>query len=210
MQGPPSPAARLVLGLICIAGGLLPMLAAFDLGPLDADAINGPRWLGLLAGAIFIAGGIGVVLGDRLQGGVLAHALFALTIASFAAIANWIAFGPGPRACAGAVDVVAFTYPDIACRAGFGIGAILLDGFVLWMVAASLHTIFGPGALPSMVRKVGIALMLLALVPIILPLLLIEIARVFIKSCATWRATGRWPQNESFIRRMKAKRSAKP
>lgn len=118
-----------------------------------------------------------------------AHALFALTIASCAAIANWVAFGPGPRACAGAIDVVAFTYPDLACRAGFGIGSVLLDGFVLWMVAASLRTIFGPGALPNMVEGIGIALMLLALVPIVLPLLLIKVARVFVKGCATWRAT---------------------
>lgn len=61
---PPSPAGRLVLGLICVAGGLLPILAAFDLGPLGADAINGPRWLGFLAGAIFAAGGVGVMLGS--------------------------------------------------------------------------------------------------------------------------------------------------
>ena len=185
------------------------MLAAFDLGPLDAGAINGPRWLGFLAGAIFLAGGVGVMLGDRLQGSVLAHALFALTIASFAAIANWIAFGPGPRACAGAVGGIAFVSPDLACRAGFGIGAVLLDGVVLWMVARSLRTIFGPGLLPNVAEKLGIALVLLALVPILLPLLLIEIAGLFIKGFATWPATGRRPRNESFLQRMKAKRNAR-
>ena len=208
-QGSSPTAVRLLFGLLCIAGGLIPMLAAFDLGPLDHGAINGPRWLGFLAGAIFIAGGIAVLLGGRLQGGVLAHALLALITTSFAAIANWIAFGPGPRACAVAVAGFDFMSPDAACRAGFGIGAVLLDGLVLWMTAASLRTIVGSGAVPRMVETLGIALMLLALTPILLPMLLFGIGKVFVKGFATWRVTGRWPRNESFVKRMKAKHDAK-
>jgi hypothetical protein len=40
-------------------------------------------------------------------------------------------------------------------------------------------------------------------------MLLIMIAKIFVESFATWRATGRWPRNEAFIQRMKARRAAK-
>lgn len=213
-HGTPTPAARILLGLVAIASGLAPMLAAFDVGPLDSGAINGPPWLGFLAGAVFVAGGSALIVGERLRGGVLAHGLFALIIGAFASIANWIAFGPAPRECAVAVAGFVFASgsaaSEIACRAGFGIGAVLLDGFVLWMIAGALRSIFGPGLLPTAIEKTGGALLLLALAPVFVPMLLIGIGRIFVESLATWRATGRWPRNEAFIRRMKLRRAAKP
>lgn len=216
-----SPLARTAVGLLCIAGGLMPVLASFDLGPLGRDAINGPPWLGFLAGAVFIAGGIGVMLGERLREGRLSRGLFALVLGSFAAIASWIAFGPGPRECTIAIAGFLFSSGwanEVACRAGFGIGALLLDGFVLVAIARALGAIAGlgvllgalPGALPAAIEKLGGALVVVALAPIFVPMLLIGIAKVFVEGCATWRATGRWPRNEAFIRRMKAKRAAKP
>ena len=208
----PSPALRFFLGLLCIAGGAIPVLASLDLGPLDADAIDGPRWLGFLAGAVFVAAGIALMVGKRLQDSVLGAALFALIIGSFACIGSWVAFGPGPRECSIAIAgllLEADWASESACRAGFGIGAILLDGIVLWMIARSLRTIIGPGALAKGIEKLGVALMLLALLPIIVPMLLGMIGKVFIESFITWRATGRWPRNEGFIQRMKARRGAK-
>ena len=208
----PSPAVRLLLGLLCNAGGIVPVLASFDLGPLDAGAINGPRWLGFLAGAVFVAACGALILGKRLQDSVFGAALFALIIGSLACIGNWVAFGPGPRGCRIAIAGLLFEAEwagDVACRAGFGIGAILLDGIVLWMIAGSLRTIVGPGALANGIEKLGIVLMLIALAPIIVPMLLVMIGIVFIESFATWRATGRWPRNEGLIQRMKARRGAK-
>jgi hypothetical protein len=212
-QPPLSPVARIAIGLLCVAGGLIPALASFDLGPLDRSAINGPPWLGFLAGAVFIAGGLGVMLGERLRPGPLSHGLFALVIGSFAAIASWIAFGPGPRECA--ISVAGFLFSsgwanEIACRAGFGIGALLLDGFVLILIARAAGAIAGPGALSAAIEKLGGALVLIALAPILVPMLLVAIAKIFVEGLATWRATGRWPRNEAFIQRMKAKRAAKP
>ena len=212
-QGTLSPAARIFIGLFCIACGVTPMLAAFDVGPLDSSAINGPPWLGFLAGGVFMAAGIAVMLGERLRNSALAYGLFAAIIGAFAAIANWIAFGPGPRECAVAFAGLLFESGswgnEIACRAGFGIGAILLDGFVLWMIAGALRSIMGPGRLPNAVEKLGVAVLLLALAPIILPMLLFPIGRIFIEGFAIWRATGSWPRNEAFIRRMKEKRATK-
>ncbi|HEV8392391.1 MAG TPA: hypothetical protein VGQ35_21230 [Dongiaceae bacterium] len=213
-QGTLSPAVRIILGLVFIASGLVPMLASFDVGPLHSGDINGPPWLGFLAGAVFVAAGIAMILGDRLRDSPLSHGLFALMIGAFAAMANWIAFGPGPRECtiafAGFVFESGSLANDIACRAGFGIGAALLDGFVLWMIARALRDIMGPGRLPDAIEKLGLVLLLLALAPIILPMLLFPIGRIFIEGFATWRATGRWPRNEAFIERMKAKRAEKP
>jgi hypothetical protein len=212
MQAAPSPAVRLILGLVCIAGGLMPVLASFDVGPLDRSAINGPPWLGFLAGAVFMAGGIALMLGGRMRNSAFSYGLFALIIGSFACIANWIAFGPGPRECAIALAglLVSSGWANgIACRGGFGIGALLLDGFILSMIARALRTITGPGLLPDAIAKLGSALLILALAPIIVPMLLVGIGRIFVESFATWRATGRWPRNEPFIRRMKAKRAAK-
>ena len=87
--------------------------------------------------------------------------------------------------------------------------AVLLDGFVLWMIAGALRTLVGPGWLATMVEKAGVALNLLALAPILVPMLLFGVAKILLESFATWRATGRWPRNEAFIARMKLKRAAK-
>src|SRR5688500_13088976 len=165
-----SPIARIALGLLCIAGGLMPVLASFDLGPLDRGAINGPPWLGFLAGAVFIAGGLAVMLGERLRHSPLSHGLFALVIGSFAAIASWVAFGPGPRECAIAIAGFLFSSGwanEVACRAGFGIGALLLDGCVLVLIARTVGAVVGPGALPAAIEEVGGALVLIALAPIL-------------------------------------------
>jgi len=213
-QGTLSPAARLLLGLVCLAGGLVPVLASFDIGPLDRSAINGPPWLGFLAGGVFMAGGTALILGEGLRNSVLSSALFALIIGAFAAIANWITFGPGPRECAIAFSGFLFESGswgnEVACRAGFGIGAGVLDGFVLWMSAAALRVVIGPGRLPNAIEKLGTAVLLLSLAPVILPMLLFLIAKTCVEGFATWRATGRWPRNEAFIARMKAKHAQKP
>jgi hypothetical protein len=212
-EGMPSPLVRVLLALFCVAGGVVPMLAAFDMGPLDRGAINGPPWLGFLAGAVFVAAGVALLLGERLRHGALAHGLMALILGSFAAIGSWVAFGPGPRACTIAFEGFLFDAAwsnEIVCRVGFGIGAIMVDGLVLVTLAAALRALIGPGAMPRATETLGIALIVIALAPILLPTLIFGLGKILLESCATWRATGRWPRNEDFIRRMKAKRATKP
>ncbi|HET6158949.1 MAG TPA: hypothetical protein VFE34_11430 [Dongiaceae bacterium] len=187
--GAPSPTSRLLLGLLCIASGIIPVLAVFNLGPLDRSAINGPPWLGLLAGSVFIAAGIALMLGERLRNSTLSYGLFAGIIGAFACIASWIAFGPGARECAVALAGMLFESGawtnDIVCRGGFGVGAALLDGFVIWMIASALRGIIGPGLLSTVIEKIGIAILLIALAPIILPLLLFLIGKILLESVAT-------------------------
>lgn len=57
-----TPGAGLVIGLLFVACGVPPMLAAFDLGPLSAQDINGPPWLGFAAGGSFAAAGLAPIL----------------------------------------------------------------------------------------------------------------------------------------------------
>ena len=85
----------------------------------------------------------------------------------------------------------------------------MLDGFILYMVAIALRQIAGPGLLPTLVEKLGIGLLLLSLAPILLPVLLILIAKSCVEAFTTWRQTGQWPRNESFIQRMQASRAQK-
>lgn len=208
----PSLLVRAILALAMVAVGALPVLAAFDVGPLHRGDINGPPWLGVAAGGVFIAGGVALLAGERARNGTLGYALFALVMGSFAAISNWIAFGPGPRECSIAVAGFAFEAAsmanDIACRAGFGIGAGIIDGCVLLMTARALHDLFGPGLLPTVTEKAAFAVLLIALAPILIPLFAWLIGRSLVEAFATWRATGQWPRNEDFIARMKRKRAA--
>lgn len=209
-----SPGARITLALACIASGALPVLAAFDVGPLRQGDINGPPWLGVAAGGVFVLGGIALLVGGRGRKGPVAYVLFALVMGTFAAIANWIAFGPGPRECAIAVAGVLFDSAsvanEIACRAGFGIGAGIIDACILWMTASALRRLFGAGPVPTAIEKAGLALFLIALAPILVPLFAWLIGKSLIEAVCTWRRTGQWPRNETFIARMKRKRAAKP
>ena len=213
-QTPMSPAARIFFGLFCIACGTPPALSAFDIGPFSSADINGPPWLGLLAGGVFIAVGIAMLLGNLQRSGPGSYILFSFVLAALTAIANWIAFGPGPRACTIAFAGFFFESDSwangLACRAGFGIGAAMLDGFMLWMVAKALRDIIGEGPLPNAIEKLGIAFLILAVAPIFLPLLIFPFGRALLEGFRVWRKTGAWPRNEEFIARMKAKSAEKP
>lgn len=180
---PLAPPMRILLGLLCLVCGLLPALAAFDVGPLHGADINGPPWLGLVAGAVFMLAGIAVILGERPQdaaAGPIGAWLAAAILCGFAAIGNWIAFGPGPRACS--VEIAGFFLDgalagELSCRIGFGIGAMMVNGFLL-LIAGSLAA--RRSALQPLGRLLdhgGLLLICLALAPILLPALLILLGK---------------------------------
>jgi hypothetical protein len=56
---PMTPTERVVFGLLFVGVGIFPMLASFDIGPLRSTDINGPPWLGLVAGGVFAEGNRG-------------------------------------------------------------------------------------------------------------------------------------------------------
>ena len=204
---PLSPCQRIFFGLLSIACGLAPMLAAFDVGPLDSRDINGPPWLGLVGGGIFVLAGLVIWMGrvSPLVSGLLALFL----CAGLAAIGNWIAFGAGERMCAGSLDI-AFLWSDarlsgLACRIPFGIGALITDGFVLIIAARTLQTALGGP--PRLVRLVRFSewAFFATLLPILLPVFLFMIVPLAGKAVVTRLRTGQWPRNEKFIQRQQAR-----
>ncbi|MFH0933591.1 MAG: hypothetical protein V1879_00120, partial [Pseudomonadota bacterium] len=62
-ETPLTPRGRFWFGLTFVAFGIMPMLATFDIGPLGTADINGPPWLGLASGGVFVAAGLAVMAG---------------------------------------------------------------------------------------------------------------------------------------------------
>lgn len=202
-----TPPANILVGLLCVVIGIFPLLATFDIGPLNHNDINGPPWLGFASGGIFVAAGLAVMVGQSapLVNGVLAI----LALAGLAAIGNWIAFGVGERACSGGVSLAWLwsggQLSDMACRVPFGLGAIVVDGF-LCVASVSLlqKALGGPPRLAKLLR-ISEIVMALTLAPLLLLLLIIMFVQGGIGAIRTRVATGAWPRNEEFIARQKAK-----
>jgi len=201
------PAGNILAGLFCVAMGIFPLLATFDIGPLNHNDINGPAWLGFASGGVFIAAGLAVMLGQSapLANGVLGI----LAIAGLAAIGNWIAFGAGERACSGGISLSwlwsGVQISDMACRIPFGLGAIIVDGFLFIACVTFLQkTLGGPPRLAKL-RRASEMVMLLALAPFLLILAIIMFVQVGGGALRTRLTTGAWPRNEEFISRQSAK-----
>ena len=201
-----TPGAAHLIGLIFVAAGIPPMLAAFDVGPLASGDINGPPWLGLAGGGVFVAAGLAIIAGPQapMVGGVFG----ALALAGLAAIGNWIAFGAGERACAGSISLPGlWTGGDLsglACRIPFGFGALITDAFLCWMIVSLLQkALGGPPRLAGLLRAAE-WLILASMAPILLLLLIGILLGGAVGALKTRLRTGAWPRNEAFIARQKA------
>ncbi|MCM2306817.1 MAG: hypothetical protein NDI91_05020 [Sulfuritalea sp.] len=207
----PTPAlssrASLLFGLLFVASGIFPMLAAFDIGPLGREDIQGPPWLGFVAGGIFVATGLAIIAGPRAP---LVNSLFAvLALAGLAALGNWVAFGAGERACSGSLALPWLwgegDFSGLACRIPFGVGAVITDAFLCWMIVATLQkALGGPPRLAGLLQAAQ-WLVLASLLPILLPLLMVLLAGVALGALKTRLTTGAWPRNEGFVARQKAR-----
>ncbi|MDO8787854.1 MAG: hypothetical protein Q7J42_07270 [Sulfuritalea sp.] len=201
------PGASLLVGLVFVAAGILPMLAAFDIGPLGRDDINGPPWLGFAAGGIFTAAGLAVIAGPASP---LANGLFAfLALAGLASIGNWIAFGAGDRACAGSVSLPWLwsesDFTGLACRFPFGLGALIMDALLCYAGVAALQKALGGPPRLARLLKLAEWLILASLAPFLLLLLVITLLSGAPAALKTRWTTGAWPRNEEFIARQKAR-----
>lgn len=209
-----SPASRALIALAAVAAGVLPILAAFDVGPLYQKDIHGPPWVAGAAGGAFLLAGLAIGVGqsERLRWmGTVAGLLCA---AALAAIGNWIAFGVGVRECSSTLSGVFFNASrgagNVECRIAFGIGAVMLDGMLLWGLGAALGKQFGPGLAQRAIANVGKAITLTAISPLLLLLLVVAFGKGLVAALREFRETGHWPRNESFIARMKMRRSTPP
>lgn len=142
--------SNMLWGLFAAAMGAFIMADASGLFDLDLHPTQEtPQWIGLCAGAIFLAGGLAVMLQSLsaakpapdgnlapdaprwMQRASLALGLF--IVGDFAAILLWIAFGPGERhfsggASFGGVHVTETLggghANEMIGRAAFGVGAV--------------------------------------------------------------------------------------
>ena len=95
------------------------------------------------------------------------------------------------------------TASEIECRAAFGIGALMTDGILFWMLGEGLRGLGLFGPLPTWSEDLGQGLLLLALAPIVLVLIVIVLLKSLFEAFVTYWRTGTWPRNEEFIARKK-------
>lgn len=114
-------------GLIA-AMGVFVVLMAVDVIPIDPESLHAPRWVPAVGGLVFVLGGLLAAVGPGRP--LLKDLLAGLLILGMAAIATWIAFGPGERRFSGGISVGPVgirggTGPSFG-RIVFGVGAVLL------------------------------------------------------------------------------------
>lgn len=191
---PLSPRGRLLVsGLFCGVGLLVMGMSAWDPG-----SVNGPWWLGFAAGAVFACGGLAVgTQGTPVERWVGPAAVGGILV-GFAVLGNWIAFGPGPRACTGGVSILVFgasgSAGEVECRAAFGVGAVFINGLLLTFALQGAARAAGSGAAARRLEKAGEAILLLALSPLL-----------FLAAALAVVATG-WRALRGGARRLVAKR----
>ncbi|HEV3215329.1 MAG TPA: hypothetical protein VGZ27_06380 [Vicinamibacterales bacterium] len=153
-----SPRSAILFGLAFMAAGVVPILAA--LGMLPVPLTRGtPAWIGVCAGLVFVLGGAAIINGYAIAGGAgpdgdlppgtpfgvrLAQYLLGLGICGlFTAIAGWIAFGKGERHFSTTVNLPFLTRHGVGNewmgRAAFGLGAILVAAFTVFLAVVSVR-----------------------------------------------------------------------
>jgi hypothetical protein len=202
-----TPPGNILAGIFCAALGVFPLLATFDIGPLDHNDINGPAWLGFASGGVFIAAGLAVMLGQSAP--LVTGVLSLLALAGLAAVANWIAFGVGERACSGGVSIgwlwSGGQLSDLSCRIPFGMGAVIVDGFLFVACVTLLQKALGGPPRLARLKKASEIAMIISLSPFLLILAIIMFVQVGGGALKTRVVTGAWPRNEEFIARQKGK-----
>lgn len=176
---------RLAVGLLFGGVGFLVMYMSVS----RPEQVNGPWWLGFAAGWVFAAAGLSVaVQGTELQTWVGGLAV-ATILLGFAAIGNWIAFGPGPRGCSGGISTFFFSgtrsVGDLECRVAFGLGAVILDAALFMGAMAGLAKLVGSPRWAARLEKVGQGVLFAALSPLLLlagALLLVQVGAGYLKS----------------------------
>jgi hypothetical protein len=101
------------------------------------EGLRVPAWVGYAACAAFVFGGLSLLA----QGGSPRIQLW-LGIAAVLGLfipGAWVAFGPGPRECAVVLPFFSSVGSELVCRSAFGLGAILVGAFLVWLVIRGLR-----------------------------------------------------------------------
>jgi hypothetical protein len=128
-----SPHARIAVGVILIAGGLLLTVVSFRKVLLVVNPLQDEHALGVLLGLCVLLSGATITLPPVVA---FRQRLFqALTISCMALMFDWIAFVPGPREFHAGTSASHPGAPvnSIFGRVVFGFGAILMDLFAVYV-----------------------------------------------------------------------------
>jgi hypothetical protein len=124
---------------------------------VDPGDLQAPRWVLVCAGVMFLAGGF-VPLGQTFNFGALLNEAVGFVVgAGFAAVVNWVAFGPGERRftsglSAGGATITSSPGNELVGRIAFGIGAVIVDFLLLALLWRWLQRLQGrdTNSLPRM------------------------------------------------------------
>lgn len=148
-----SPKGILFVAIPVILGGLFFVL--MGLGVIQADpepaGNEGPRWLVVCAGLVFVLGGAALINGYLFGKGVnpdgsfktdtsekvksIQNTLGLGIIGIMLSISGWISFGPGERKCSGELP---FGNPELSCRIAFGISSEILLFILIYGIKSAL------------------------------------------------------------------------
>jgi hypothetical protein len=152
-ERPLSPGATAWVGALCALMGLVILFVALGIIPTDESKLHAPHWVVGAAGLMFFLAGIAILTGpppDTPEASRTTWRTFLLglgIVGALAAVFNWVAFGPGPRAFGGSVSIpfvsVSGASSERSGRIAFGIAAVVIDAFAVWVIVRGLRDLLG-------------------------------------------------------------------
>ena len=152
-ERPLSPGTTAWVGALCSLMGLVILFVALGIIPTDESKLHAPHWVVGAAGLMFFLAGIAILTGpppDTPEASRTTWRTFLLglgIVGALAAVFNWVAFGPGPRAFGGSVSIPFVTVSgpssEWSGRIAFGAVAVLIDAFGLWVIVRGLRDLLG-------------------------------------------------------------------
>jgi hypothetical protein len=116
-------------GLVALAVGIGSAAAIY----LHPEGLRAPAWVAYAAVSTFTLAGAALIAGAFGARRVVPW-LGALIICGLLVPGLWIALGAGGRDCSFSVGALSGSASEIACRAAFGIGALLCLVFLAFLV----------------------------------------------------------------------------
>ena len=154
-ERPLSPGTTAWVGALCSLMGLVILFVALGIIPTDESKLHAPHWVVGAAGLMFFLAGIAILTGPPPDTPVASRTTWRTfllglgIVGALAAVFNWVAFGPGPRAFGGSVSIPFVTVSgpssEWSGRIAFGAVAVLIDAFGLWVIVRGLRDLLGRG-----------------------------------------------------------------
>ena len=154
-ERPLSPGTTAWVGALFSLMGLAILLVALRIIPTDEAKLHAPHWVVGAAGLMFFLAGIAILTGpppDTPEASRTTWRTFLLglgIVGALAAIFNWVAFGPGPRSFSGGISIpfvsVSGPQSEWSGRVAFGVAAVVIDAFAVWVILRGLRDLLGRG-----------------------------------------------------------------